>query len=114
MRVPKIALLFIMIFSMAISLYALYLKNKISQLEELIIYGVFANDELTEDAFFRLSKINSSTINVQKESRLPIYVYLPDFNCISLEPKKGVLGSYEIFCYDKVTKKFLFHHSEFE
>lgn len=94
--------------------WGLYVGNLRQELEGKIISNVYYESPFETEALKLWSLENHLSVDQSRERRLPVAFQLGDDECVTLEPKKGVIGSTEIFCFSKDDKKLVKRESHGE
>lgn len=86
--------------------YVVFDRQK-SELQGRILSITYREDPFETKALQLGAEENGISIEKQRETRIPISFSLNGQQCVSLEPKRGVLGANMVYCFSKTDGSLL-------
>lgn len=88
-------------------IYLFYENYKLNKMSEFLLGTVYRESPVERRAVEIFSKREGVSEEYVRGGRIPIEFKLSDRDCVSLELKKGILGSEEVICFSKDGKSVL-------
>ena len=114
MRNAKIVIAFLVFLSLILIILLGIARSERDRFSQLSIATVYYESPLERRAVSEFAKREKRSEESVRENRIPIEFILKEKNCVSLEIRKGILGSGEVICFDKDGKEVVEEYSSGE